>query len=1121
MLLIGGSYADTANNSFASVSGNGVVADGESGFCIKNVEGTVEITVNERPGWKCEKGAPYGYAHNEGDVDNIRFDGLDDEETATISISNVWECVHETTNIDYHVSSPGAEDKGPFHMIAAYSSPASKGAALSFERSIALAGRVGHHTNIVIAVRCPNPKCDYGIKNPIEESDIVVDPSPVVASADMPEGGILQADGRIVYPQGTHKVCYKADFSNDCEKCGFHKEVLRTIDVYKATSTADEYVGLDRTDAGYAKEHTMSGSVTLKAIPPHVAFNWNVWPHCKIKDNNDGESVVCIVKRIAGDVPGGKDFEYSSRYRQERLSCGINIWDDCTPNCKADTSTTNNFTVVKVDVVIDDLSESLEEEEGAFTYYVPDGDAPIWAEEWTNSLKNVSITCEPHDGEMAKQTVKLDFPAQHLYVKNEDGTYEEAKEIYTVEELNKTKFKLHGHKKSAKYKDKEIVATHKESGATDKAKFTVFGRPWLIPDYNRKNGIEDGEKGADAIKAMGGIIPFRFWINDDDDAIVTGWKKFLILPAFFEKGNFCENNTNIPGTGNNSKNNEVDGRCDLVDFTPVLIDISDVFPDNIPDNIRDTFTWKLDSDCLNIVWTGLAAANAADFHTQEVPHCGTGLKQQSYEADSVEIGYGREFDKAFATKICDVGKLVVLIEGRSAGQLFRISGHAPGTKAWTWGAVNISISKVEDMYRWMDLRYVCKDEPQGDDSGRDKPADFKGREDVNGPANNPDSDCNGDPRDGRHILFVHGFNVNRDQARGWGAEIFKRLWQVGSTSKYTAVDWVGDVGQISIPFDGKDSLNYYANVYNAFKSSKDFASKCEEIQKKDSLVLVAHSLGNMLASSMIADRKVVPSRYYMVNAAVAMQAYNESERTGNDFMKPDEWRGLDEHPSQSPYWHRLGIFKEDDFRRTLTWLGRFEGIDNAVNCYATSDEIVGNINRGAWMGKDWGSAWTMQEKIKGSAVLPLANVLNNTSMTREGGWGFNMDYLGTIVGRNVDTEAVKKLSEEQLLVQPVFTPFVTEGSHLHSRFRAFRANGSEEQYKLRAKLLADAIPATSFSAGANDTKGLNKADLMASFESDPWPRDNGEWRHSDIKNTAFYFETKFYEFIRDNQIGEK
>ena len=1116
VLLIGGSYADTANNSFASVSGNGVVADGESGFCIKNVEGTVEITVNERPGWKCEKGAPYGYAHNEGDVDNIRFDGLDDEETATISISNVWECVHETTNIDYHVSSPGAEDKGPFHMIAAYSSPASKGAVLSFDRSIVLEGRVGHHTNIVIALRCPNPKCDYGIKNPIEESDIVVDPSPVVASADMPEGGILQADGRIVYPQGTHKVCYKADFSNDCEKCGFHKEVLRTIDVYEATSMADKYVGLDRTDAGYAKEHTMSGSVTLKATPPHVAFNWNVWPHCKIKDNNDGESVVCIVKRIAGDVPGGKDFEYSSRYRQERLSCGINIWDDCTPNCKADTSTTNNFTVVKVDVVIDDLSETLEEGEGAFTYYVPDDDAPIWAEEWTNSLKDVSITCEPHDGEMSNQIVRLKFPEKHLYAKNKDGVYVEAKTAYTVEELNKTKFKLHGHKKSAKYKDKEIVAIHEKSLAIDKAKFTVFGRPWLVPDYDRKNGIEDGEKGADAIKARGGVIPFRFWINDDDDSSWEGWKIFWIFTYWFEKGNICEENTDIPGAGNNFDDDKVNGRADLVDFAPVLIDISDVFPDNIPDNIRNTFTWKLDSDCLNIVWTDLAAAKAAAFHTQEVPHCGTGLKQQSYEADSVEIGYGREFDKAFATKIREVGKLVVLIEGRSAGQLFRISGHAPGTKAWTWGAVNISISKVEDMYRWMDLRYVCKDETQGDDSGRDKPADFGGSEDADGPVNNPDSNCNGDSRDGRHIVFVHGFNVNRDQARGWGAEFFKRLWQTGCTSKYTAADWSGDVGQITIPFDGKDSLNYYANVYNAFKTSEEFATNCSKIAASDRLVLAAHSLGNMLASSTISDRGVVPSRYYMLNAAVAMEAYDGSSY--NELMKDEAWKGLDRHPSQSPYWHTLSIFRPGDFRRTLTWNKRFSGLDNAVNCHSESDEILRDIEKGAWWGEDMGSVWTIQEKYKGSVVLPIANVLPRTSITREGGWGFNPTHIGVDVGRVVDTEKIKKLTDVQLLTDPVFTPFVTQEARLYSS-EAFAVNDSKEQYLLRAKLLADAIPALSYSAGANETGGMIKdnVDYMKKCEADGWPRKNKAWHHSDLKNVAYYFTYKLYEKISNDE----
>lgn len=1113
-LLVVGSYADTANNSFASVSGDGVVADGESGFCIENVEGSVNVTVGERPGWKCEKGTPFSYDHNEGDVDYFKFYGLDDEESVTIAISNIWVCVHDTTNNEEHVSAPGAVIPDSVHKLGAYFWPKEKGYKLHVSTNMTIVGTLGHHTNKVFAVPCPNPKCDYGKKeNPIGGNDVEIDPSPVIAYLN---SGNLQEDGSLLLDCGEHTIGYTAHCTNDCKDCEFEVsfDYLR-IDVCKVESTAEKYIGLDRTDAGYGKDHTITGAVSLTHAPGGVRCLWTVKPHCKIDGNDNEASVLAKVKRIAGEVPGGWDFEYSDSYEQEHLMCEVKLKDGCNPPCESGAGTEDDFTIVKVDVTIDDVPETIEEAEGAYTYYVPCSDAPIWAEEWTNSLKDVSITCEPHDGEMSNQIVRLKFPEKHLYAKNKDGVYVEAKTAYTVEELNKTKFKLHGHKKSGSYKDKEIVAEHEVSHAIDKASFTVFGRPWLIPDYNRKNGVEDGEKGADAIKARGGIIPFRFWINDDDDAIVTGWKKFLILPAFFEKGNFCENNTNIPGTGNNSKNNEVDGRCDLVDFTPVLIDISDVFPDNIPDNIRDTFTWKLDSDCLNIVWTGLAAANAADFHTQEVPNCGTGLKQQSYEADSIEIGYGREFDKVFDKKIREVGKLVVLVEGRCAGQLFRISGHAPGTKAWTWGAVNISISKVEDMYRWMDLRYVCKDETQGDESGRDKPADFKGKEDSDGPVNNPDSNCNGDSRDGRHIVFVHGFNVNRDQARGWGAEIFKRLWQTGCTSKYTAADWAGDVGQISIPFKGEDSINYYAGVYNAFKSSKDFASKCKEIQKKDSLVLVAHSLGNMLASSMIVDQKVVPSKYYMVNAAVAMQAYNETVRS--DFMKPDEWRGLDEHPSQSPYWHRLSALKEDDFRKTLTWLGRFKRVMNAVNCHATSDEIVGNINRGAWLDEDWGSPWTMQEKAKGSAVLPLANVLNNTSMTREGGWGFNMDYFGTVVGRNVNTEAVKKLPEEQLLVQPVFTPFVTEGARLHSRFRAFRANDSEEQYKLRAKLLADAIPATSFSAGGNDTPGLDNADLMAWFESEGWPRDNAEWLHSDIKNVAFYFETEFYEFIRDNK----
>ena len=1088
MLLIGGSYADTANNSFASVSGNGVVADGESGFCIKNVEGTVEITVNERPGWKCEKGAPYGYAHNEGDVDNIRFDGLDDEETATISISNVWECVHETTNIDYHVSSPGAEDKGPFHMIAAYSSPASKGAALSFDRSIVLEGRVGHHTNIVIALRCPNPKCDYGIKNPIEESDIVVDPSPVVASADMPEGGILQADGRIVYPQGTHKVCYKADFSNDCEKCGFHKEVLRTIDVYKATSTADEYVGLDRTDAGYAKEHTMSGSVTLKAIPPHVAFNWNVWPHCKIKDNNDGESVVCIVKRIAGDVPGGKDFEYSSRYRQERLSCGINIWDDCTPNCKADTSTTNNFTVVKVDVVIDDLSESLEEEEGAFTYYVPDGDAPIWAEEWTNSLKNVSITCEPHDGEMAKQTVKLTFDDEFLWVEKGDGTVEKAKHSYTIEELNKTKFKLHGHKKSAKYKDKEIVAIHEKSLAIDKAKFTVFGRPWLVPDYDRKNGIDDD----DIAKAKEGKTIFRFWVNDDDD------RNGLILQP---DGRILDWQLHKSMVNGNCENSVVDGFSDLVDLTPLWLDISDVFPEE-NEELKNSVEWHLESDCYNAVWTFQVRGKAHLFRDQRLTTCGPEFNASLHEAPVCKLsGEGAVIPAPLISQMMAANgsaesRGVVMLEGCKAGERLELIGKSKNTgRKIASGILRTKVSPVSDMIRWMNLRGVVSKEL---DTGERSNYEAE-------PRNRPDSECL--KYDRRHFIFVHGYNINKNEAFGWACEVFKRLWQSGYRGRYTGVDWYGDDTQIDLGIT-TFCPNYWGNVVHAFDTAPALKRGVDQLDGEK--VVMAHSLGNMLVCSAIADEGMTNgiSRYYMLNAAVPIQALAQEEYY-NSVMIPNAWSKVD-HEFMSAHWHEL--FQANDFRSKLNWVARFKGLPGAVktvSLYSLTENVVrDNAAK---------PAWKLQEMWKGGIVSSFFGC--------EVGWSQN-DYHSRFwedlfsFEENAMVARSLRLTSEQKITEPLFSKFKTRGKELHNLERYyFPAAQEQEEKHLRAQILGCCIPATSLCVGANE---MPKNTAIKSYEysgfksgSMTWPRKGDEWHHSDFVVVAYYYITLLYDKLQE------
>ena len=477
-LLVVGSYADTANNSFASVSGDGVVADGESGFCIENVEGSVNVTVGERPGWKCEKGTPFSYDHNEGDVDYFKFYGLDDEESVTIAISNIWVCVHDTTNNEEHVSAPGAVIPDSVHMLGAYFWPREEGCKLYVATNMTIVGTLGHHTNKVFAVPCPNPKCDYGKKeNPIGGNDVEIDPSPVIAYLS---SGNLQEDGSLLLDCGEHTIGYSAHYTNDCKDCefGVSFDYLR-IDVCKVESTAGKYIGLDRTDAGYGKDHTITGAVSLTHAPGGVRCLWTVKPHCKIDGNDNEASVLAKVKRIAGEVPGGWDFEYSDSYEQEHLMCEVKLKDGCNPPCESGAGTENDFTIVKVDVTIDDVPETIEEAEGAFTYYVPDDDAPIWAEEWTNSLKDVSITCEPHDGEMAKQTVKLTFDDEFLWVEKDDGTVEKAKHSYTIEELNKTKFKLHGHKVSEGLRDNEVRINHPLSGATDVAKFTCISFDWI------------------------------------------------------------------------------------------------------------------------------------------------------------------------------------------------------------------------------------------------------------------------------------------------------------------------------------------------------------------------------------------------------------------------------------------------------------------------------------------------------------------------------------------------------------------------------------------------------------------------------------------------------------------
>ena len=71
---------------------------------------------------------------------------------------------------------------------------------------------------------------------------------------------------------------------------------------------------------------------------------------------------------------------------------------------------------------------------------------------------------------------------------------------------------------------------------------------------------------------------------------------------------------------------------------------------------------------------------------------------------------------------------------------------------------------------------------------------------------------------------------------------------------------------------------------------------------------VAHSLGNMLVSAAIQDWQMPCARYFMLNAAVPIEAYDASTNAVNDIdkdrMLPRDWIGYDDALKAS-HWHEL------------------------------------------------------------------------------------------------------------------------------------------------------------------------------------------------------------------------
>jgi hypothetical protein len=612
-------------------------------------------------------------------------------------------------------------------------------------------------------------------------------------------------------------------------------------------------------------------------------------------------------------------------------------------------------------------------------------------------------------------------------------------------------------------------------------RFSVEVKPdiHIVPDWNRDRQIDFSDK-----KESTNNLPFRFWINDDSDS-----------------GDIAEGDSDIPGqTGSwfpgsrtpNWKDQKVNGRSDLIDFFPVWLDISTMLTGYPPSN---GITYKLHYplSALRFIYTDLIRTNAGDYLITDVGSCGPLFNQNISEAETLLIPQnGVTLNTDFFDRIADnPDKGVLLIEASKALTAPLLLTITSNDTILAYTELPLCLSGVEDMFRHKNLRADV------DVGGKAKV------DDRTTAPNWPDSLCST-----TNIIFLHGANVDEQSARGWNAEMFKRLYWSGSKARFHGITWCGDKGS---------SANYQENVNHAFKTApylKDYVASVG-----GSKIMLAHSLGNMIVSSAMQDYGMSVQKYLMLDAAVASEAFDASlfnNSTNNNPMLHAEWRGY-EPQTWSANSHEL--YSYPDKRSQLTWRGRFASVvSNAYNFYSSEDEVfeMHPDSVSTLTGVDFDHlfipddlehyTWQKQEVFKGRDSSWLPGSLGSTKWW---GWGFEKNWLG----QTVSDEAANVLTENQLRDEPVFRQ--------NPEFYFRVDNLTDEAVN---QMLAMGLPALSPAAGQATnlnvfaTQGLGRRDISI-LKANGWPRNHEtyltRWLHSDCKDVSyFYTYNLFNELVK-------
>lgn len=586
----------------------------------------------------------------------------------------------------------------------------------------------------------------------------------------------------------------------------------------------------------------------------------------------------------------------------------------------------------------------------------------------------------------------------------------------------------------------------------------------VVPDFNRDGMINKEDSGKVTEKH-----PLIFWSNDDDD------------------GNAEPHFGDIPGTQIDGADMIVNSARDLVDFFPVQLRIKEILT-VLP---VEKYSYKISHP------TGaFHFIEMPDVHPNSSPEAqgaGAYLRNTTMADDAIlrhpmldTAGQGAELTEAYLNAAKD-GMGVLLFEAKSATnksfELIISKKDGGGEVGRITRAMPVEIADVEKLFWQTNIRPAAYGQTPG---AVIEPANAKFKA----------------TRKERWFVFCHGYNVSEEAAKGWNAEVFKRLHQMGSDSKFLGVTWEGNQGQItpSIPFAGGATPDYWQNVYNAFQSSASLSTLVNGLSG-GAKVIAGHSLGNMLVSSAICDKNLNAEKYFMLNAAVPREAYSASHVADRLLVRNPSWSQHDGDTRlwSSDYWN---LFPNNDGRRKLTWNGRFSSLGantTAHNYYSSGEEVLkkGNGSKpNLFLDVTIKSqfAWVKQEMSKGE----LTKMLVTGTHSSNGGWAYNSAWNGN---PPADSTLLK--------ATPYFKPFTdfydANGQNPQS---IHGANGSNlaGQYPRRAFLLGHDIPAISNPAGSDLVDGYSGSNMNTQLRSGNW----GDWKHSDIKNQDLGHVWKVY-----------